>query len=242
MNEPALSHAVIETVTEQGTASPNAPSTISAKTNTSSTDENANECAHALIAGASPAEQVAYAHATLFSPSLSTLTKALNKGFITNFPGLTSESLSAHPPQSVAMIKGHLDQSRKNQRSTKPKTPIKSPPSPTTDDTPDELFPNGLTTCDDAHHHCCYVDMFEPTGKVYTAQTGKFITQSSRGNNYIMVLYDYDSNCILTEAFADRNSSTIVATYKTLYDQLAARGLRPKLQILDNECSNELKA
>ncbi|MCK7513582.1 MAG: hypothetical protein MZV70_62545 [Desulfobacterales bacterium] len=35
----------------------------------------------------------------------------------------------------------------------------------------------------------------EPTGQVYTDQTGRFITPSSNGNNYLLILYDYDSNC-----------------------------------------------
>jgi hypothetical protein len=34
----------------------------------------------------SPSELVAFAHAALFSPSLSTLTKALSKNYICNFP------------------------------------------------------------------------------------------------------------------------------------------------------------
>ncbi|KAI2500612.1 hypothetical protein MHU86_13833 [Fragilaria crotonensis] len=53
------------------------------------------------------------------SPALSTLDQALAKGYLTNFPGLTRELLRKHPPHSPAMIKGHLDQSRQHQRSTK---------------------------------------------------------------------------------------------------------------------------
>jgi len=33
-------------------------------------------------------------------------------------------------------------------------------------------------------------------GKIFTNQTGCFIVPSSTGNNYLLVLYDYDSNCI----------------------------------------------
>jgi hypothetical protein len=67
-------------------------------------------CEHALsaIGSATPAELVAFAHAALFSPSLSTLTLALQKGYVTNFPGLTAKTLSKYPPQSFAMVKGHL--------------------------------------------------------------------------------------------------------------------------------------
>jgi hypothetical protein len=36
-----------------------------------------------------PADLKAFAYAALFSPALSTLAIALEKGFLTNFPGLT---------------------------------------------------------------------------------------------------------------------------------------------------------
>jgi hypothetical protein len=64
------------------------------------------------------AELVAYAHAAMFSPSLTTLDQAIRKGFLINFPGLTATSLRKHPPRSIPMAKGHLDQTRQNQRST----------------------------------------------------------------------------------------------------------------------------
>ena len=58
-------------------------------------------------------DMVAFAHATLFSPALSTLQKALKNNYI-HIPGLTLASLKHHPPQSTATIKGHLDQQWKN--------------------------------------------------------------------------------------------------------------------------------
>jgi hypothetical protein len=69
----------------------------------------------ASIGFATPAEIIAFAHAALFSPALSTLHQALEKGYLINFPGLTPTLLRKHPPRSIAMIKGHLDQTRKNQ-------------------------------------------------------------------------------------------------------------------------------
>ena len=82
-------------------------------------DTTTEMVASAAIGAATPADLVAFAHAALFSPTLSTLDKALKQGFLTNFPGLTQKTLRQYPPQSPAMIKGHLDQTRANQRSTK---------------------------------------------------------------------------------------------------------------------------
>ena len=63
----------------------------------------------AALGTSSPANLVAFHHAALFSPTLSTLELALKKGFLPPFPGLTLQALHRHPPHSVASIKGHLD-------------------------------------------------------------------------------------------------------------------------------------
>jgi hypothetical protein len=81
-----------------------------------------------------------------------------------------------------------------------------------------------------------------PTSQVYTNQTGRFITPSSNGNNYLLILYDYDSNAILAEPLKDRTGTTILAAgYQKLHAALSTAGLRPQLQRLNNECSIALK-
>jgi hypothetical protein len=42
-----------------------------------------------------------------------------------------------------------------------------------------------------------YVKAIEATGQIYTDQTGRFPTTSSRGNKYVMILYHYDGNASL---------------------------------------------
>jgi hypothetical protein len=156
-----------------------------------------------------PAELVAFAHATLFSPALSALAAALAKGYLANFPGLTTKLLLKYPPQSAAMIKGHLDQTRKNQRSTKP--------TPSTDDS-DDPFP--ASPIDQARSHHCCTAIFEPTGQIYTDQTGRFVTPSSNGNNCLLALYDYDSNCILAEAMKNRTANSMLTACQALHAKL----------------------
>ena len=70
-------------------------------------------------ASAAPADLVAFAHAAMFSPVLSTLRQALTKKFIMNLPGLTLATLKKHPPHSTATAKGHLNQTRQGIKSTK---------------------------------------------------------------------------------------------------------------------------
>jgi hypothetical protein len=184
-------------------------------------------------AGGTPAGMVAFSHACLFSPQLSTLQTALDRGYIIGFPGLTAKSLKKYPPQSIAMHKGHLDQERKNQRSTKVKAPSVPPGFNDLD-----LFP---ATAQPEQTNACYVDCITRTGQIYTDQTGRLPSPSSAGNHYLMVLYDYDSNAILIEPLKNRQGPTILAAYKNLHTRLVSHGARPRLQRLDNECSKALK-
>ena len=68
---------------------------------------------------AKTADLVAFHHASLFSPSISTLQKALQKGYLPLFPGLTKRSLKKYPPTLAATIKGHLNTVRINTKSTR---------------------------------------------------------------------------------------------------------------------------
>ena len=63
-----------------------------------------------------------YHHASLGSPSPSTLLRAIRLGHLTTFPGLTTNLISKHLPQSLATTLGHQDQEAKNLRSTVPPT------------------------------------------------------------------------------------------------------------------------
>jgi hypothetical protein len=56
-----------------------------------------------------------------------------------------------------------------------------------------------------------------------------------------MVLYDYNSNAILTEPMKNRTAASTLQAFKTLHTKLIKASLRPKLQKLDNECSQLLK-
>ena len=197
-----------------------------------------NTCA--AVHSATPSDLVAFAHAALFSPALSTLRHALDRGFLPQFPGLTAKTLAKYPPHSIAMVKGHLDQTRKNQRSTKPKAaePVLPASSPLSDH--DSAFPPSDPHNERSHH--CYAAIVDPTsGQIHTDQTGKFIIASSTGFNYILVLYDYDSNSILVEPMRSRTGPCILQAFQTLHARLVAAGLRPKLHRLDNECSSALK-
>ena len=72
-------------------------------------------------------------------------------------------------------------------------------------------------------------------------QTCQYVVASNSGNNYILVLYDFDSNIILVKPLQSCTGPCILAGCQLLHARLVAAGLRPKLQRLDNECSSALK-
>ena len=60
-----------------------------------------------------PADLVAFHHAALFSPAISTLHTAIKKGYLPPLPGLTEQTLKKYPPPLEATTMGHLDNRRK---------------------------------------------------------------------------------------------------------------------------------
>lgn len=184
------------------------------------------------------ADMVRYSHASLFSPVVSTLLHAVHLGYIHNLPGLTTASLKKHPPHSTATSKGHLKQSRQGTQSTKPKAPVALPLLPL-DDT--DTFPPPLNEGLRTHHVYTAIIDRSPSGKIFTDQTGRFVLPSSTGNNYLLVLYDYDSNYIDAVPIQNRSARSILNAFKTSHNRLVKAGLRPQLHRLDNECSELLK-
>jgi hypothetical protein len=72
-------------------------------------------------------------------------------------------------------------------------------------------------------------------GQIYTDQTGRFTVVSRKGNKYIMVLYDYDSNVILAKPIKNRTAPELLEAFQFMEQELVSKGLKPKLMKLDNE-------
>ena len=83
--------------------------------------------------------------------------------------------------------------------------------------------------------------MAKPKETTYSDQTGRFPYRSSRGNEYIMVMYDYDSNAILATPLKNRQAKTIADAWELLHNRLTSHGHPTKNFLLDNECSLDLK-
>ena len=79
------------------------------------------------------------------------------------------------------------------------------------------------------------------TSKTYSDLTGKFPHKSSRGNQYLLVIYDYDSNAIVIAPLKTRQSKEITNAFTKGHKRLLKFENKPTLFILDNECSTDLK-
>jgi hypothetical protein len=76
---------------------------------------------------------------------------------------------------------------------------------------------------------------------VYTDPIGKFLVPSVSGNQYILVVYEYDSNYIHAEPMIDRTGPSIIAAYQRIIVFLQSRGFKTLLQRLDNEATGALQ-
>jgi hypothetical protein len=148
-------------------------------------------------------------------------------GNFSSWPGLTEHAVEKHLSKSAATTKGHFNQQRQNARATR----IKS-----TKITNQETdMDHGINT---QFLYAATID----AGQIYTDQTGRFPVVSRKGNKYIMILYDYDSNAILAQPIKYRTATELVKAFHVMEQELVARGLKPKLMKLDNEASKLLKA
>ena len=64
------------------------------------------------------AQRISFLHGALVFPELSTLYDALDEGFLTSLPEITSKFVRKYPPPSATMVQGHLYQTGRNVGST----------------------------------------------------------------------------------------------------------------------------
>ena len=86
------------------------------------------------------------------------------------------------------------------------------------------------------------LEPFQPKQKGYLDLTGKCTYQSARGNQYLLVAYDFDSNAILVEALPNQYKAMITKAWNNINEVLAKSGAQPIIYVMDNEASSDLKS
>ena len=153
--------------------------------------------------------------------------KSIKAGNYLGQPILTKHKISRYYPDTNETPKGNLNQSRKNVRSNKTKlTPL---------EVPKTAALQGQKASD------VYTSVYKVSNTVFYDQTGQFPTRSHRGNTYIMIMVEIDSNKILVEPINNCKDEELTRTYRAMMLGLRQVGIIPKKHILDNEVSESLK-
>jgi hypothetical protein len=138
---------------------------------------------------------------------------------------VTVENVRKYLPKSDATAKGHMNQIRQNIPSTQPAIAEPTPES--------EMVQEDKC-------NFIYAAIME-TNQIDTDLTGRFHTTSLSGNKYILILYDYDRNSVLSDPKKNRGIKDMVRTFDFIIQSLIIRGLKPSLQRLDNEATLALR-
>ncbi len=200
------------------------------------------------------------------NPKISTILKAKQQGFLKGCPYIREKLILNYLNPSPATAKGHMKRPRHGIRSTTPKarnTPTPIVPVITFPAVPESVhsketsehnktMPNigankpHLIMSKDKEESIANVFVFgafadKNNGIVYHDLTGLFPFMSLDGSVCFFILYHYESNCILTLPIARLNNISIFNTYKKQFEELAAKGFKPKLNVMDNQTTKHIK-
>jgi hypothetical protein len=78
------------------------------------------------------------------------------------------------------------------------------------------------------------------SGIIYHDLTGSFPFTSLDGSMCFFVLY-HELNCILATPISGLDDKTIFEAFKKYFDELTAKGLKPKINIIDNQATKHIK-
>ena len=166
---------------------------------------------------------IKWMHAVCGYPVKSTWLKAIAAGNFIGWPLLNVQNVKKYYPETTETPKGHLNQTRKNVRSTK------------------EFETSDGTTLKGKKLRDIGIHVYNVRETIFLDQTGKFPKRSQRGYKYIMVMVEIDSNAILVEPMKSRKDEEMIRAYDALLARLRQAGSTPRKHVLDNEVSDDMK-
>jgi hypothetical protein len=210
---------------------------------------------------------VKFAHQSLCNPKILTLLKAAQKGFFKGCPNISEKLILKYLNPSPATAKGHMKRPRHGIRSTTPKANMRQSSIPV----PDITFPvppaasirSGSTQRSEqmpeqvvehntqqpnldedgsiANVFCFGAFADKNSGIIYHDLMGSFPFMSLDGSVCFLVLYHYESNCILSTPIAGLDDKSIFEAYKARFEELKSKGFKPKLNVMDNQATKHIK-
>jgi hypothetical protein len=177
------------------------------------------------------AEFVAFTHAMLASCPISTMIKAVEKGWLSNYPKLTANMIRTNPPVSRAIAMGYLDQTRQGQHSTHPSRPKPTHPSADPDDADEDNDDPSL------RFQVLPVSDFATNS---SNDPGRFPFPTKSGWNYLLV--STMNGYVHLELMANSQKKEYLRVYQSTYDFYISKGKTTTTQRLDNETSFALES
>ena len=181
-----------------------------------------------------------YLHASCFLPVNSTWKQAIKKKHFQSWPGLIPQLVHKHLPLSTATVRGHLHKQRQKLQSTKYVKQHKFIDKKSKLDL-HRNFPTSLEPNDKSNQVAYVVIDKKELSTGYQDLTRRFPVRSTQGNEYVLVGYHYDANCILGHPVKNHTAQTLTAAWEHLQKEFIKTGLAPEVWVLDNEILNDLK-
>eukprot|EP00956_Cyclotella_meneghiniana_P021291 scaffold38589_cov41-Cyclotella_meneghiniana.AAC.1 len=172
-------------------------------------------------------QAIKWMHAVCGYPVKSTWIKAIKASNFMGWLLLTEKNVAKYYPETTETPKGHMNQTRKNVRSTK------------TNAQAFEVHNSNQIRVKKVQD--IYLKTYGVRETIFSDQTGQFPTQSQSHNKYVMVMVEIDSNAILVEPLKSRKDAEMIRAYGALVKRLQRAGVHPKKHVLDNEISENMK-
>ena len=185
-----------------------------------------------------------YLHACAGYPVIETWIKAIKAGYYASWPKLDrfrgAKWIQKHLSRSIITAMGHMKATRQGIRSTKKKDDSNSEDD---DEGEEPSLEEPRPHLDRSVNHqvvCRVIATSELKGTICTDLPGRFPFASDLNNNYIFVMYDFDSNNILGKPIKSRTASELVRGFELCYKELKEANITPVLHRLDNKISEDL--
>ncbi len=220
---------------------------------------------------------VQFIHQSLGNPWISTLLKAVRRGFLNGCPNISEKLVLKYLNPSPATAKGHMKWPHHGIQSITPTSvqllliTITTAPTQLIKDAPIQLahppisiassqevdiwamppVPNRMPQpnfiindkLDASMANIFAFGAFTDKNSwiLYNNLTGLFPFMSLDSSVCFFVLHNYRSNCILADPIKALDDTTIFEAYKKQFDELTKKGLKPKLNIMDNQATKYIK-
>ena len=167
-------------------------------------------------------------HASAGYPVKITWIDAIRQGNYMGWPGLSARLVQKHLLPSEHTANGHLHLTKQGVRSTKPTIPRSK--------AHDILLK--LIETEKLKDDPTITDL---KNLIASDLPGRYPITSARGNKYLLVMYDYDTNYIMAEPIQSRHTEDLIKGFSTCYQVLTDNGFTAKTLRCDNEISREMK-